>query len=184
MYKYVLFRFVNIICQLQKNQSASAIWKIMEEVRHINQYQSDIINFCGKTILPINVIQKNNDLLGNQTGIVGDFIPNENISKECLQKAAAMFTYMNLCTGLGDLYRDIFKKSSPKNIILALQSMKRNSDDMNKNITEKIWYFVTRKLNLTTHEQMKYLMDDKFSWKSEIDDNFLNFTKVEMMNES
>ena len=93
-------------------------------------------------------------MLGNQTGIVGDFIPNENISKECLQKAAAMFTYMNLCTGLGDLYRDIFKKSSPKNIILALQSMKRNSDDTlcpildkKKNFAPFFWGAISSILN-------------------------------------
>ena len=91
-----------------------------------------------------------------------------------------MFTYMNHCSDLGKLYKDIFKKSPPKIIILALQSMKRNSVYIYKNITEKIWYFVTRKLNLTTHEQLKYMMDDKFSWKSVMNDNFQNITKMEM----
>ena len=53
--KYVLFRFVNIICQLQKNQSA--IWKIVKEVRHINQYESDELYYCNKTIFRNNIIQ-------------------------------------------------------------------------------------------------------------------------------
>ena len=80
---------MNIIFQLQQNQNS--LWNIVKEIRHTNQYRSDEYYYCSTTILPINMIRIHNDLLGNHTGVVGDYIPNKSISKEYLQKAAEMF---------------------------------------------------------------------------------------------
>ena len=85
-----------------------------------------------------------------------------------------MFTYMNLCSDLDELYKDIFMKSSPKNIILALHSIKSKSLKSGK-LQEKIWTFVTRKLNLTTHYKLTGLTEE-ISIQNESKTNIQNLT--------
>ena len=118
--------------------------------------------FYDDTILGANQIRLNNERLETELGLKGDSIPNGNITKDTLKTAFEMFTYMNLCSGIGEkynyptgvMYRDIFKNSSPKKIILALQSIMLKSTKSDKQNADKIWSFVTTKLNLTNHKKL------------------------------
>ena len=140
---------------------AKTFWKIVKVVRQINSLQTHKFGGdCSKTkILGIDMIRKNNDLLESKTGIKGSSIPVEKVTKETLETAAEMFTHMNLCSDLEELYKYIFLKSSPKNFILALQSIMSKSLNSGK-LPEKIWTFITRKLNLTTHDKLRGLIDE------------------------
>ena len=139
---------------------AKTFWKIVKVVRQINSLQTHKFGGdCSKTkILEIDMIRKNNDLLESKTGIKGSSIPVEKVTKETLETAAEMFTHMNLCSDLEELYKYIFL-SSPKNFILALQSIMSKSLNSGK-LPEKIWTFITRKLNLTTHDKLRGLIDE------------------------
>ena len=160
-----MLRFVNILHLFKTNPLT--FWKIIREVRLSNQFQYE--NVCARNILETKQVKMNVDLLEKRCGILGESVPMKNVPNETLKTAAEMFTYMNLCSGgVGDLYKDIFKNSLPKQIILALISMMRKS---NKPIEEKIWIFVTNKLNLTAHEHLKYVLNHN-PWKRQLD----NFT--------
>ena len=83
---------------------------------------------------------------------------------QTLHSGAELFIYMNLCSDdVGDLWRQILKDSSPKNILYALQSLIRCSSNFHKQIGEKIWTFVIKKLDLSTHENLKYLTNEEVS---------------------
>ena len=168
------YRFVNI---LQKTENAQKnMWNMVKKLRPYNQFMSD--NFeetftCSyyDTILKADKVKLNNDRLETELGLNGDSIPNGNITKDTLKTAFEMFTYMNLCSGIGEkynyptgvMYRDIFKNSSPKNIILALQSIMLKSSKSDKQNAEKIWFFVTTKLNLTNHKRFRDFTFEKSS---------------------
>ena len=115
------------------------------------------------TILKADKIKLNNDRLETELGLKGDSIPSGNITKDTLKTAFEMFTYMNLCSGTGVLYRNIFKNSSPKNIILALKSILLKSSKSDKQNAEKIWSFVTTKLDLTNHRKYGNFTFENFS---------------------
>ena len=167
-----LFRLVNIIHKLQYDQNK--MWNIVKKVRPRIQFSNSFQLECND-LLEIELIRMNNDLLESLSGIRGGSSPLEDVSKETLKTAAEMFTYMNLCFDLGHLYKDIFK-DLPKNMILALKDIKRNSEGSHKLTAEKIWSFVTLKLNLTTYYKLQYMMDDRFAWKRTMNNNFENIT--------
>ena len=162
------YRFVNI---LQKAQNAKInMWNMVKKLRPYNQFMSD--NFeatysCMNydTILKADKIKLNNERLEKELGLKGDSIPMGNITKDTLKTAFEMFTYMNLCSGsgTGSMYRNIFKNSSPKNIILALKSILLKSSKSDKQNAEKIWSFVTTKLDLTNHRKYGNFTFENFS---------------------
>ena len=171
LYLFTL-RLVNILRKSQYDQKE--MWQIVKKVRPSNQFSRSFKLKCNY-LLEIDMIRMNNDLLESLLGMKGGSHPMEDVTKETLNTAGKMFTYMNLCYDIGHLYKDIFK-DLPKNMIFALKDIRRKSVGSNKLIAEKIWSFVTLKLNLTTHYKLHYMMDDKFSLGRTMTENFRNVT--------
>ena len=148
------------------------MWQIVKKVRPSNQFSRSFKLKCND-LLEIDMIRINNDLLESLSGMKGGSHPMEDVTKETLNTAGEMFTYMNLCYDIGHLYKDIFK-DLPRNMIFALKDIRRKSVGSNKLIAEKIWSFVTKKLNLTTYYKLQYIMDDKFVFRSTKNDYIRN----------
>ena len=113
-------------------------------------------------------------MLEIELGIKEDYSTRQNVTMEILQKSAEIFSYMNLCSKYRSVLKDIFESHSSKNIMFALQSIKEKSYNSNKQLLDKIWSFATRKFNLNTHDKLKYVLDQKFSWRGTINESLQN----------
>ena len=55
-----------------------------------------------------------------------------------------MYTYLNYCPPpILNLYKDLFKTATPKEIVLALISMMKLADNSDKTTAEKVFYKLT-----------------------------------------
>ena len=170
-YIYTEFvRFVNIIDLFQEDQKI--IWKIIKESRLTDLYQFEKTKpECNyhNTLFSNEIIKKNNDFIESKLGIKANTKTMENITKETIQSAGEMFTYLNLCSDVLVLYKDILK-SSPTDIILGLKSIIETSSNSEKQNAEKIWKFVMKTLNLDFHSKLEYYFISK------------NYPPLKMMN--
>ena len=165
-------RLVNMVSLFQSD--LKMMWKHVRNAIISNKVKVEF--YYNNPLLETDIIKKNNDLLEIELGIEEDYSTRENVTMEILQKSAEIFFYMNLCSEYRSVLKDIFESHSSKNIIFALQSIKEKSFNSNKQLLDKIWSFVTKKLNLNTHDKLKYVLDQKFSWRGTINESLQNFT--------
>ena len=144
------------------------MWKIVQKVRPSNEFQSDDFKCFGSTnMLGIKPIRLNNELLESFLGVKGGTVPMEDVLEETLETGAEMFTYMNLCSVMGKLYKDVIKTSSPKQIFLALYAIFKKSTNSDKKVAEMIWTFYTHKLNLTSYQKIECITKENDSLNNE-----------------
>ena len=165
-------RLVNMVSLFQSD--LKMMWKHVRNAIISNKVKVEF--YYNNPLLETDIIKKNNDLLEIELGIEEDYSTRENVTMEILQKSAEIFFYMNLCSEYRSVLKDIFESHSSKNIIFALQSIKEKSFNSNKQLLDKIWSFVTKKLNLNTHDKLKYVLDQKFSLRGTINESLQNFT--------
>ena len=165
-------RLVNMVSLFQSD--LKMMWKHVRNAIISNKLKVEF--YYNNPLLETDIIKKNNDLLEIELGIEEDYSTRQNVTMEILQKSAEIFFYMNLCSEYRSVLKDIFESHSSKNIIFALQSIKEKSFNSNKQLLDKIWSFVTKKLNLNTHDKLKYVLDQKFSWRGTINESLQNFT--------
>ena len=165
-------RLVNMVSLFQSD--LKMMWKHVRNAIISNKLKVEF--YYNNPLLETDIIKKNNDLLEIELGIEEDYSTRENVTMEILQKSAEIFFYMNLCSEYRSVLKDIFESHSSKNIIFALQSIKEKSFNSNKQLLDKIWSFVTKKLNLNTHDKLKYVLDQKFSLRGTINESLQNFT--------
>ena len=74
----------------------------------------------------------------------------ETVSKETLETAAKMFTYLNACSPnqLLPFYKELFTTASTKQILLALTSIYKTSNSLIKEKCKKLITKVLQKLQL------------------------------------
>ena len=146
-----------------------SFWNFMREIRVMNVFTQEDIE-CSKDsnciLFTEKMLKKNNFMMETKLGMTSNYKILENVKKETLQLAAEMFTYLNFCPKKLDsvlMYQQIFKKASAKDILLALNSIRRKSTSFDKNIVEQVWSFVTNKLNITSYKKLKSYTNESFS---------------------
>ena len=106
-------------------------------------------------------MDKNINSLAEKLNVNATSTPKDNISRETLETAGAIFTYLNYCPPkkLLPLILNLLRTETPKNIIMALTSIKETKDESKKNIVKKIAINILRKvmesLHLTTYEKIQ-----------------------------
>ena len=146
-----------------------SFWNFMREIRVMNVFTQEDIE-CSKDsdciLFTEKMLKKNNFMMETKLGMTSNYKILENVKKETLQLAAEMFTYLNFCPKKLDsvlMYQQIFKKATAKDILLALNSIRRKSTSFDKNIVEQVWSFVTNKLNITSYKKLKSYTNESFS---------------------
>ena len=88
--------------------------------------------------------------------------PIANVSVETLQTAAKIFTYLNYCpTKITLFFRHLLGNASPKEIILALSSIKHTSINAEKISAEQIFTKTMDKLSLNNFENTQVISQGK-----------------------
>ena len=119
------------------------VWKIVKLIRKatIQHYQYDLD--CDRT-LPIDYIIEDNIYFVEKKlhlNITSNL--NENVTDETLKTAAEMFTCLNYCPNINFRYiseflENLIKYDSAKNILLALTSIRKMSQNAVKESSTKI----------------------------------------------
>ena len=165
------FRLVNLL-EIAKLDLEN-IWKIIKKIRklylsnHPHQYCS--IDSSRK-MLPD--ILSNINSLEAELKLNATYIPNVNVSYKTLQTSAEIFTYLNFCpTQFLSFMTLLIKTGSPKEIILALTKIIKNSkNDATKTRTIKIFTKIMSGLNhISYYERLQMITKGKGFTNSTID---------------
>ena len=85
------------------------------------------------------------------------------IEEDILEAAAKMFSYLVTCPKnqkLIGLYKDIFKSSSTKEIILAINAIQMYASNLEKIYARKIWNKMLEILNLNLFDNIEKMNDE------------------------
>ena len=135
------------------------IWKIVNDVRKSFLYKYGVDNVhknCkdSNTLISDEYIKENVDTVNEKLKLAITSTPNKNITYETLVNAKNIFTYLNVCptTGLNAFF-DMRKKSeSAKNILLALTSIMKTSQNAVQKSSTKIFLKAMAVLELRNFE--------------------------------
>ena len=133
-----------------------------------------------------NYMKNNNDILAKELKLNTTTTPNDNVTYETLKTAGEMFIYLNYCPDrLLPLMEHILKNEKPKDIILALTSIKKYPKVSTKESSEKIMRKVLERMNLLQYENFQiitkgkcYVNESFDSCKSKIDLNETNIKQL------
>ena len=80
----------------------------------------------------------------------------QSISRETIDTAGDMFTYLTFCSNkikpMINSYKSVLEKSSTKDILLSLLSKIKSSSSVNRKAAFKIWRIVTESLGLDKYK--------------------------------
>ena len=114
------------------------VWQIVKEARKSFLLQQDDSK-CS-TFLSDDLIKGNIETFEKKLNM-DIMVENElrkNITKQTLETAAEVFTYLNFCPNrLFYFVRDILKYESPRNILLSLASIMKVSENAAKECSVK-----------------------------------------------
>ena len=150
----------------KKEVELEKIWKTVRETRKSFQFEdTDSSPECqtktNPLLLSASIINENNKKIEKELGWNAKTALYENISKETLETAAEMFTYLNHCPQehkLLSFYKYLFKTASPKDIILALTSIMKTTKDLEKEKSENIFRKVMESFKLLTYENLQIII--------------------------
>ena len=117
------------------------VWKIVKQRRKTLLSQlKDPKCQSDQPLLYFGYIKNNIDVVEEKLKLNIERDPNKNVSDETLQFAAKLFTYLNYCP-TKDFYvlSSVIKSESAKNILLALTSMMKTSQNAGKKSITKIF---------------------------------------------
>ena len=128
------------------------VWKEVRKARHSYLTKYTGSSHCHEdypALLNYDEIKSNvKNVINDEQNPFVSFFPLENVTKEELETAAAMFLYLNYCPPrLFLFYKELFKTSSVKDIILSFTSILRKSRNAAKNSSYRIWSIVREYLH-------------------------------------
>ena len=162
-YLTLIFRLVNMLDKTKLDQKN--VWKIVRQIRKSflsqntdPEHQTDI-----PSLLSDYYIKQNIDLVEEKLKLLNT--PNtkiKDISDETLKFAANLFTYLNYFPSK-DFYVfiSVIKSESAKNILLALTSMVKTSQNAVKKSSTKIFTRTMDLFNLTFYRDMDVITKGK-----------------------
>ena len=153
---YELFiRLGNLLHLTKFNHNT--VWKIVKEIRtkYMLEYVPPTYE-CEATIVTIEKyadhVKHNLKALEEHLELNGTGSHFENITNETLENAAKMFTYLNFCPSkLLFLYKRLLKTASPREMILTMTSLLKNSQNAAKVSSTKIFIKTMEILNLRNY---------------------------------
>ena len=155
-------RLVNMLDMTELDQEK--VWEIVKKTRitFLSEYS---IADC-KILLSDRNIQKNINSLAEDLNLNTTSIPNKFVSDTSLQSAGEMFTYLNYCPLIIPKYAllsaYLFKTGTPREIILALTSAIKTSQNVDeKNNLIKSFLKVMEILGLNHYEKFQILTKGK-----------------------
>ena len=114
--------------------------KIVRQIRISFLYQlKDPKCQNSDTLLSDGNIKDNIDVVEEKLKLNVGINPNTNVSDETLQFAANLFTYLKYCPTKDFYVLSVIKSESAKNILLALTSMMKTSQNAGKKSITKIF---------------------------------------------
>ena len=163
------------------NLDQKNVWKIVEKIRiSLLSEHSDLdCNSDSKALLlsDKNILNNINSLAA-ELKLNMTLIPNRNASKETLQIAVEMFTYLNYCPTAFDkvfsFSKYLFETGTPKQIIFALMNVMKTSQNAAKAGIVDIFSKVMEALSLFHYEEIPIITKGKCFTKA----TFGNCTKM------
>ena len=142
------------------------VWKIVKETRKSFLFEAkESLSACqfnsNPLLLSPKVIQENHNKVEKELGMNAETTSYENVSERTLETAAEMFTYLNQCPQehkLLSFYKDLFKSASPKDIILALTSIMKTTNNLEKEKSVNIFRKVMESINLLNYEDLQIII--------------------------
>ena len=157
-------RLVNILNK--ESNDFQEIWKAVNTTRQTflsqnpdpKQKNTEIMNMLNPNLLFKASVKENILEIENKLNVAADTMTQPNVSKETLQAAAEMFTYLNYSPPkLLVFFRDLFKQENPKNILLALSSIVKVSQNAAKESSRKILQNTLKVLKISNLEKIDAL---------------------------
>ena len=139
------------------------VWKILKGTRKtfvskLTDADCQHMNTYVSLLLSEKNIKQNIDDVEKKLGINVSFAMNKNVSGKVLKTAVKMFTYLSFCPPKYlILVSNILKMEPPKNIILALTSMKMTTHNLEKLATVQILAKVMESLGLKQFEEIQII---------------------------
>ena len=135
------------------------IWKVVKEIRksflqNLGEYNTYTCILENKAIFEIYEIYKNIKSMEKKLDLKSTTIANERTSKVSLKTAAEMFTYLNYCPPhkLIMVYKHLFTTATPKDILTAIASIIRVSQNAAKESSLIIFSKVLERFELVSEK--------------------------------
>lgn len=149
------------------NLDQKNVWKIVEKIRISLLSEHSDLDCNSDSDKALLLSDKN--ILNNINSLAAELklnmtsIPNRNVSKETLQIAVEMFTYLNICpTKLLKFTSHLFKTGTTREMILALTSIiKTIKNDKEKELTIKNLNMLLNSFSLGEYEKIQILTKGK-----------------------
>ena len=135
------------------------VWKIVRKIR--KSYLFQLKDPECWMLLSDSFIKDNIDVIEEKLKLNIEINPNKNVSDETLAFAADIFTYLISCPSEDFYVLSVIKSESAKNILLALTSMMKTSQNAGKQSYTKIFtkameifrLFIYRDIDVITKEK-------------------------------
>ena len=151
------------------NLDQKDVWKIVEKIRISLLSEHSDLDCNSDSDKALLLSDKN--ILNNINSLAAELklnmtsIPNRNVSKETLQIAVEMFTYLNYCPAAFDkifsFSKYLFETGTPKQIIFALMSVLKTSQNAAKTGTVEIFSTVMKTLSLSHYKDIQIITKGK-----------------------
>ena len=172
------------MANLIKVTDPQTVWKFAREIRkkflkQNSNYGCIITTHYTKILVSDYNIKSNILSLEEKLKLAKNEIPSRRVSKQNLETAGNIFTYMNFCPTfqLHSFYKDLFKTASTKDIILALISLLKSSHNADKETTIKVFEKVMQRISSISKDfDYKGFVTHILLVKSSVDFVFRNVT--------
>ena len=141
------------------------VWKKVKLTRKSFLFVKETLSACqfnsNLILLSPKVMQENQNKVEKELGINAKSTTYKNVSERTLQTAAEMFTYLNQCPQehkLLSFYKDLFKSAPLKDVILALTSIMKTTNNLEKEKSVNIFRKVMESINLLNYEDLQIII--------------------------
>ena len=138
------------------------VWKYVRQIRKSFLSQnSDPDCQYHDTLLSDNYIKDNIDIVEEKLKLTKTTTPHKNVSNKSLKFSANIFTYLNFCPTKDFYVLSVTKSESAKNILLALTSMMKTSQNAGKQSYTKIFTKAMEIFRLSIYRDIDAITKEK-----------------------
>ena len=127
-----------------------SVWKVVKQVRQLFLFKSASSVCSGPSLLNNNDTISNTMKFEEKLNLTTPDDIFENVTESTLETAGEIFLYLNSCPPpILNLYSELFKNGTSREIILALTSIIKSSHKRDRDVARKIWSKITDEMRLT-----------------------------------
>ena len=136
------------------------IWKIVKDEKKL-YVAENLYSPCHINLIYPYSIKNSMKNVAEKLELNITATPYENVTDDILNTAVEMYTYLILCPPkILQLYQNLFKDSSPNQILLALSSIIKATQNADKESTKEIFTKVMEKLKLFNYQYFQKLQNE------------------------